>query len=270
MRTVWLLLVVAVATLTMGPLVILADLLGVPRRPGGIYDWAPRVWARAIVWASGVELRIHGAEALAGSGRRVVVANHVSWFDIPVMVLTVPRFAAVAKQELSRIWFFGRGAAKVGVVYIDRDNRKAAFEAYEAAAGAVREQRNVVVFPEGTRGHEYALRPFKKGPFVLAVAAQSDVVPVVIHGTLPLGRGKDWRVDPSHVQGVVDVHVLPAVSADGATYADRNAIASRVHARMAEFLHTHYAVPPRDAPTLSDDASHATPPSKAAPTLTTT
>lgn len=262
MRTLWLLGTVAVMTLFLGPLVILADLIGVPRRPGGIYDWAPRLWARAIVRAAGVDLVIEGQEHFEADARCVVVANHVSWFDIPVMILTVPRFAAVAKRELSRIPFFGRAAAKVGVVYIDRDNRKAAFEAYEAAAGAVREGATVVVFPEGTRGQEYALRPFKKGPFVLAITSQADIVPVVIHGTLPLGRGKDWRVDPSEVAGEVRVHVLPPVRAAGADYSDRNTLAEVVHTRMRDFLAARYAIAPRMAPSAAEVASSgtATPP----------
>jgi 1-acyl-sn-glycerol-3-phosphate acyltransferase len=261
MRTLWLLGTVAVMTLLLGSLVILAELCGVPRRPGGIYDWAPRAWARAIIRAAGVRVELHGAECFADAGEHIVVANHVSWFDIPVMIMAVPRFAAVAKQELQRIPVFGRAAGKVGVVYLDRENRKAAFEAYESAALEVRNGASVVVFPEGTRGHEYALRPFKKGPFVLAAASQANVIPVVIHGTLPLGRGKDWRVDASDVPGVIDVHVLPPVSAAGATYDDRNRIADDVHDRMERFLEERYRIAPRVASTPSDaPSSPAAPP----------
>ena len=50
--------------------------------------------------------------------------------------------------------------------------------ATSGAAQQVARGASVVVFPEGTRGHDYALRPFKKGPFVLAIAAQAPVVPV--------------------------------------------------------------------------------------------
>jgi 1-acyl-sn-glycerol-3-phosphate acyltransferase len=264
MRTLWLLGTLAVMTLLLGSLVILAEIFGVPRRPGGIYDWAPRAWARAIIRAAGVRLQVHGTEHFDAAGQHVVVANHVSWFDIPVMIMSVPRFAAVAKQELQRIPIFGRAAGKVGVVYLDRENRKAAFEAYETAAEEVRNGASVVVFPEGTRGHEYALRPFKKGPFVLAVASQSTIVPVVIHGTLPLGRGKDWRGDPSEVPGVIDVHVLPPISAAGTTYGDRNQLADTVHAQMNDFLHRQYGIEPRVAAarpdtTSSPDAGPATP-----------
>jgi 1-acyl-sn-glycerol-3-phosphate acyltransferase len=268
MRTLWLLGTVAVMTLVMGSLVILAELLGVAHRPGGIYDWAPRIWARTIIRAAGVRVELHGIETFATAGHHVVMANHVSWFDIPVMILTVPRFAAVAKQELSRIPVFGRAAGKVGVVYLDRENRKAAFEAYETAAEAVRDGASVVVFPEGTRGTEYALRPFKKGPFVLAAASQAEIIPVVIHGTLPLGRGKQWRVDASS-DGVVHVHVLPPVSAAGTSYADRSLLASQVHARMSALLASHYGVSPRVASTPLDGASSDVPAATTAALLDT-
>ena len=59
----------------------------------------------------------------------------------------------------------------------------AAFQSYDTAVQRIRAGASVVVYPEGTRGHSYALRPFKKGPFVLATAAQVPVVPIVLHGT---------------------------------------------------------------------------------------
>ena len=67
-------------------------------------------------------------------------------------------------------------------MFLTRDNRKSAFESYKEAAKEVTAGKNVVVFPEGTRGHDYSLRPFKKGPFVLAIAAQAPVVPVLVYG----------------------------------------------------------------------------------------
>ena len=44
-------------------------------------------------------------------------------------------------------------------------------------AVGVHEGRNVVVCPEGTRGFDYHLRPFKKGPFVLAIASRRPIAP---------------------------------------------------------------------------------------------
>ena len=69
-----------------------------------------------------------------------------------------------------------------GIVFIDRDNRKQAFESYEQAAGEVQRGRAIIVCPEGTRGFDYHLRPFKKGPFVFAIAAQAPVIPTIVYG----------------------------------------------------------------------------------------
>ena len=71
----------------------------------------------------------------------------------------------------------------MAAIYIERGNRKAAFSAYEEAALRIKGGLNVVVFPEGTRGRTYELRPFKKGPFVLALAAQGPIVPVLCLGS---------------------------------------------------------------------------------------
>ena len=48
-------------TLLFGPIVLLAQILGVPKRRGGIFDMAPRWWTRGILRAAGVKVVMHGA-----------------------------------------------------------------------------------------------------------------------------------------------------------------------------------------------------------------
>src|SRR5207249_2699146 len=110
--------------------------------------------------------------------RRVLFRSHrtrrrrlFSWFDVPALAKILPRYKFVAKAELFKVPIFGRGMRIVGMIEIQRENRKAAFGAYDVAAEKIRSGSSVIVFPEGTRGHAYPLRPFKKGPFVLAIAA---------------------------------------------------------------------------------------------------
>jgi 1-acyl-sn-glycerol-3-phosphate acyltransferase len=168
----------------------------------------------------------------------VFIANHVSWFDIPAMIAVLPHYGFVAKRELERVPLFGPAARAVGVIYIDRDNRKAAFGAYEDAAAKIRDGHPVLVYPEGTRGESYALRPFKKGPFVLAIGAQAPVVPVVIHGTIQVNPRGSLRAN----SGTVHVHLLPPVPTAGLTYGDRDQLADTVRGRMAECLRDHYGI----------------------------
>ena len=110
----------------------------------------------------------------------------------------------------------------VGMIAIERQNRKAAFAAYDGAAKQIKEGNSVIVFPEGTRGFDYRIRPFKKGPFVLAIAAGAPIVPILTHGTLEvIGKGS-MLVHP----GKVDVHLLEPVSVEGFGYEDRDALAA--------------------------------------------
>ena len=175
---------------------------------------------------------MHGGDTLAPGAPRVFVANHVSWFDIPAMIAALPHYGFVAKRELEKVPFFGAAARAVGVIYIDRENRKAAFSAYEDAAAKIRRGHAVLVYPEGTRGYSYALRPFKKGPFVLAISSGAPIVPVVIYGTIEVNPRTEFRASP----GTVHIHLLEPIPTEGLTYADRTELADRVQQRMAECL----------------------------------
>ena len=234
MRTAVVGIMLWVLTVPLAAIVVVCAMVGVPYRPGGIYDWASHAWARGLLWSAGVRVRVHGAERLRDSlgASFVFASNHVSWFDVFVLASLVPRFSFVAKRELLKIPIFGPGARAVGTVPIDRDNRKSAFSSYQEAASHIRDGRSVIVFPEGTRGVGYGLRDFKKGPFVLAITAGVPIVPTVVYGTMSVMPRGSWWVHG----GVVDVYFLEPVVTAGWTYEDRDAVSSAVHERMQAVL----------------------------------
>lgn len=238
MRTLLTLLVILIATPILAAMVIVAALVRVPDRAGGIYDWAPRLWARLVVRAAGVRVVLHGVERLQPQEPRVYALNHVSWFDIFTMASLLTRYGFVAKAELFKIPLFGRASILTGAIPIQRENRKAAFAAYDQAAERIRGGRNVVVCPEGTRGKTYELRPFKRGPFVLAIAAQVPVVPVVLHGTREVQPRGSYRVRG----GTVHVHFHEPIPTSGATYDDRDRLATTCWDAMDATLRDVYGV----------------------------
>ena len=246
MRSILALLTAVVMTVVLGPAVLAASLLRVREKPGSIYERCMRLWARSMSRAAGVRVVVHGAENVRNGA--IYMQNHVSWFDIFAVASILPRYTFVAKAELRRIPLFGRATEAAGIVFIDRDNRKSAFESYKIAAAEVQRGRNVVVCPEGTRGRDYHLRPFKKGPFVLAIASQAPVVPTIVHGAIEvLPRGSFWLRS-----GRVHVHLLEPVESAGLTYGDRDALSAAVYGRMAAALQSEYGVtspPYRAAPT---------------------
>ena len=238
MRTVFAVSIMVLLTPFFALVVIGASLLGVPNRPNGIYDRAPRLWARIALWAAGVRLVLHGGEVLRLTKPRVFAANHVSWYDIFTLLAILPRYRFVAKAELFRIPLFGPAARRAGTIPIQRENRKAAFQAYDEAAREFRAGASVVVCPEGTRGEDYSLRPFKKGPFVLAIAAEAPIVPVVLYGTREVQRKGSFVIR----SGTVHVHFLDEVPTAGLTYDDRDAVAEECWRRMAEAMEREHGV----------------------------
>jgi 1-acyl-sn-glycerol-3-phosphate acyltransferase len=248
MRTLLVALTGLVLTPPLATLLVIAALLRLPDRAGSIFWWVPRAWSAAMLRAAAVRVRVHGAERIAQPpAAQVFASNHVSWYDVFALAATLPRYSFIAKAELLRIPIFGAGAKAAGTVPIERENRKSAFASYEEAAAIIRGGRAVILFPEGTRGRSYPLRPFKKGPFVLAIAAGAPVVPVVVHGTLAIMPKGAWRIRP----GVVDIHILEPVPTAGLTYDDRDALSLAVRARMAELLHREYGVDSVEDPAVA-------------------
>ena len=235
-RSLFTLATVFVVTVVLAPMVIIAGLLGAREGPGSIHERAMRWWATAVDRAAGVKVIVHGAENIRLGA--VYISNHVSWFDVFAIAEVLPRYTWIAKSELRQLPIFGRGAEAAGVIFIERENRKSAFSAYENAAAEVKRGRNVVVCPEGTRGADYPLRPFKKGPFVLAVAAQAPVVPVLVYGAREVMRKGSFRIRP----GTVHVHFLEPLASQGLGYDQRDTLVQAAWRSIAGALQQHYGI----------------------------
>ena len=195
LRTLWFFAVTIASTVWYGSSVVIASLLGIKRRPGGVYDRSAKGWARNALWAAGIPYRVVGLEGVPLDRPLVIASNHQSWFDIFLLAAVLPgslRF--VAKKELQRVPLLGRAMQSAGHVFIDRQNRQAAFGTYDEAAEGIRRGISAVVFPEGTRSRTGELQPFKKGPFVLAIAARVPLVPVYCAGTFTLLPKGHWRL----------------------------------------------------------------------------
>ena len=239
MRTLFTGITVAVMTILLAPTAALGRVFGNEDLARRIGQWCMRTWARSISRAAGVRIVVHGAENILAERGAVYASNHVSWFDIFSIASVLPRYTFVAKAELRRIPIFGWGAEACGVVFLERENRTSAFDAYGTVAAKISEGVNAVVCPEGTRGDSYALRPYKKGPFVLAIAARAPVVPVVVHGTREIMPRGTWRVK----SGVVNVHFLAPIETTGYDYEHRHELMRKAWQQSADTLQFTYGVP---------------------------
>ena len=178
-----------------GSACILAALLRVKHRPGGVYDRAGRNWGRSLIAANGLHVDVEGTDRLEPGQSYVFASNHTSFADIWVLFAHLPgsvRF--VAKKELLSIPVFGQALRARGEIPINRTNLRDAFAAYDEAAERLRSGLSAIVFVEGTRSRDGKLHDFKKGPFVLAIRAGVAIVPVFIEGTFEALPPGGWYV----------------------------------------------------------------------------
>ncbi|MBT3074774.1 MULTISPECIES: 1-acyl-sn-glycerol-3-phosphate acyltransferase [Streptomyces] len=192
--------------------------------PRGPRMWLLRSWARGIPRAFGVRVtvRVHPYARGTGGGE-LVVANHISWLDIPLVAAVLPG-RMLAKTEVRDWPLLGRLAGFGSTLFIDRDRLRALPGAVGTVAAALRSGSRVVVFPEGStwcgRGRG---GPFRPAVFQAAIDAEVSVRPVrITYGTGGAGAaafvGDDpltaslWRV--VRAAGLTaEVHVLAPIPA---------------------------------------------------------
>ncbi|MFJ5775587.1 lysophospholipid acyltransferase family protein [Streptomyces sp. NPDC093094] len=182
-------------------------LAGIALAPFGarIPAGAVRRWSRWIVRAAGVRVRITGGAAPAGG--LLLVANHISWLDVPLLAAVRPA-RMLAKREVRQWPVAGALAARGGALFIDRDRLRALPDTVARIAGALRSGAAVGVFPEGSTWCGRAQGRFRRAVFQAALDARVPVQPVRIRyfladgaaTALPAFVGEDalltsvWRV----------------------------------------------------------------------------
>jgi 1-acyl-sn-glycerol-3-phosphate acyltransferase len=153
-----------------------------------------RFWGKTLCRICGVQVSSHGGDDVHWDEPLIVMANHQSYLDIPVLYATLPEpFGMLAKQELFRVPVFSSAMRGMRCVPIDRGNRRQSFASLQQAADLVRTGNSIVVFPEGTRSDDGLVHELKKGPFYLAEMAAVPIVPVGIRGTRDaLAKDRLW------------------------------------------------------------------------------
>lgn len=134
-----------------------------------------QVWSQQVLAMLGIHLRIVGQPPLTGPV--MLVANHLSWLDIPVMhAARHCRF--VSKADVKAWPLIGTLASAAGTLYIERSSRRDALRMVQTMQEALERGEVLAVFPEGTTGDGREMLPFHANLIQAAVAAQAPVQPV--------------------------------------------------------------------------------------------
>ncbi|MGW4726386.1 lysophospholipid acyltransferase family protein [Streptomyces sp. NPDC004291] len=242
----------ALARLTAGTAAVLLGVLLAPAAaplPPAARLALVRLWTRTVVRALGVRVRYEGTPA---TGPLLVVANHVSWLDVPLLAAVLPA-RTVAKAEVRRWPVLGVLAALGGTLFIERDRLRALPGTVRAMAGILAAGGRVAVFPEGSTWCGRERGRFRPAAFQAALDAGCAVQPVRIDyrpadaaayvGDDPLGTSL-WRVVTTRR---LTAEVRLADPLPSGRYPDRRALAAAAGRAVALPDDVRRAASPRAA-----------------------
>jgi 1-acyl-sn-glycerol-3-phosphate acyltransferase len=212
--------------------------------------WLPHVYHQLVCRIIGIRLHVEGERPKVAA---LLVSNHVSWADIPVLSAASP-VSFVAKSEVAAWPLFGTLARLQRSVFIDRQRRHKTALSRNELSERLKSGDAVVLFPEGTSHNGKQILGFKSSYFGAAENLDVPVIPVIlayhkINGLPVTGRQRPslaWYGDMDllpHLwtflkQGPVQVTVrfLPPLPPS-----DRKALAhaaeSQIRAGLVEMLH---------------------------------
>jgi 1-acyl-sn-glycerol-3-phosphate acyltransferase len=170
-------------------------------------------WARMVVGGvrviCGIRLEVSGREWLPTGGAALIASVHQSAYDTMVWLTLLPGCCYVQKQELASIPLFGLLSRKAGMISVDRAaGVQSLRHLLREADRAVREARQIVIFPEGTRGAPGQLLTLQPGVAALAARTGLPVIPVVTDSGLCWGR-RAFHKRP----GVIHIRIHPPIEA---------------------------------------------------------
>ena len=172
--------------------------------------------------------RIHvsGTEHIDPRRAHVIVSNHQSMADIPLLSHLPVDTKWMAKAELFRLPVLGWMLRMAGDVPVNRSDRRKGAMALKRCAHYLQEGVSVVCFPEGTRSRDGQVLPFMEGPFNLAIREGVAVLPIVVEGSgdaLPRGG---WLFGNGSDIWLRVLAPVPATGWDGAGL--RDAVRQRI------------------------------------------
>jgi 1-acyl-sn-glycerol-3-phosphate acyltransferase len=140
-------------------------------------------WLCRVVLEDFFDLRIFGEENIPSTGPCLIVANHCSFLDPPLLAAGTGRcIYSFARKTLFKSGPWGWIFRRFLTVPVDLDGGSD-FAAVKTVLRLLKNDQAVILFPEGTRSPDGKLLPPKRGAGMLAAMTQVPVVPAYIAGT---------------------------------------------------------------------------------------
>lgn len=129
----------------------------------------------------GLDLIVSGSPV---SRTCLYVSNHRCMTD-PLVQLSRINALIVSKAEVENYPIIGKGSVQTGIIFVKREEKSSRLATREAIRDALRENKSVLIYPEGTTSTLSGMLEFKSGSFEVAEELGIPVVPVVIEYGIP-------------------------------------------------------------------------------------
>jgi 1-acyl-sn-glycerol-3-phosphate acyltransferase len=146
-------------------------------RREALLDRYRRVWLDAALGMFGIETEVHPAPPLPATGARLVVSNHRSALDIPVLLRLFDGYV-LSRADLAGWPLLGTVARTAGTIFVEREQGASRAAAARAIRRKLAEGATVIVYPEGTTHVGDEVHRFHSGAFAAAKGLGVQVVPV--------------------------------------------------------------------------------------------
>lgn len=197
----WGLVFFAFTLLVVTPLYIMVFLIMEEKKGERVALRISRGWAKSLMVAYLVRIKVHNREVLEPGRSYVMVTNHRSQLDIPVCAVASRHcFKFLAKEELVRVPLLGFVIKRLYVTVSRKSGRDRA-RSLEKMRNALKAGISVMIYPEGTRNRTgEPVKSFYDGAFVTAIKSGRPLAILVIKGTGELlPPGEVFRFSPGTV-----------------------------------------------------------------------
>lgn len=205
-------------------------------RQDQIFDRYMRTWTRVMLDVLRVDLTILGELPPPARGPRLVVSNHRSAVDIPILI-THFGGSVLSRGDIESWPILGLAAQKAQTIFVDRESTRSGAQAIRAIRAQLAAGRTVSIFPEGTTFAGDELRPFNAGAFAACRKLEVEYVPI----GLAYPPGCEYIQDNflSHAQAIASRPLTPVVLAVGRARrieAKAKVVADELHAEIETLI----------------------------------
>lgn len=138
-------------------------------------------WSTKVMSSLKVELKVDQQEALPKDRPILFVSNHQSEFDMLMLIkgIHIP-FSFISKVENEKVPYVASWSKTLDVIFFDREDRSSGIHMLREAARRLKDQKNLLIFPEGTRSKGTKMHEMQAGSLQPAFMAKAYIVPVVL------------------------------------------------------------------------------------------